>query len=74
MIHYEFINASSVIDIQNNYVYEDDDNANNGSSIMDSEFLYNSGSIDQSTCMVIKNNRLIGAYKIPSLVDSNDAT
>ncbi len=74
VLHYEFINAASVIDIQNNYVYADDDNANNGSTIMDSEFLYNSAGVDQSACMVIKNNRLIGAYRIPSLLDSNEAT
>ncbi len=74
VIHYEFINASSVIDIQNNYVYADDNDANNGATIMDSEFLYNSAGVDQSNCMLIKNNRLIGAYKIPALSDSNDAT
>ncbi len=74
VIHYEFVNASSVIDIQNNYVYADDENANNGKTIVDSEFLYNSSGVDQTGCMVIKNNCLIGAYKIPSLQDSSDAT
>jgi len=74
VIHYEFVNASSVVDIQNNFVYADDDNANNGATIMDSEFLYNSAGVDQSNCMIVKNNQLIGAYKVPALTDSNDAT
>lgn len=74
VIHYEFINASSVVDIQNNFVYADDENANDGATLMESEFLYNSSDIDQSTCMVIKNNRLIGAYKVPPLTGSNEST
>ncbi len=74
VIHYEFVNASSVVDIQNNFVYADDENANNGSTLMESEFLYNSSDIDQSTCMVIKNNRLIGAYKVPPMTGSSKST
>lgn len=74
VIHYQFVNANSVVDIQNNYVYANDNNANNGSSVLASEFLHNSAGVNQTNCMVIKSNRLIGAYKIPSLLDSNDET
>ncbi len=74
VIHYEFVNANSVVDIQNNYVYADDNNANNGSSILDAEFVHNSSGVNQTSCMVVKNNRLIGAYKVPDLRDSNEET
>ncbi|MBQ8895159.1 MAG: cadherin-like beta sandwich domain-containing protein [Clostridia bacterium] len=74
VIHYEFINARSVVDIQNNYIYQDDSKSNNGRSVLDAEFVANSASVDQSGCIVIKNNQLIGAYKIPSLSGANRAT
>lgn len=74
VIHYEFTNARSVIDIQNNYVYKDDAGGTAGGTIIDTEFLSNSASVDQSGCIVIKNNQLIGAYKIPSLKGSSPTT
>ena len=74
VIHYEFTNARSVVDIQNNYVYKDDNNGNTGGTLIDTEFVSNSASVDQTSCIVIKNNQLIGAYKIPSLYGASSST
>lgn len=74
VLHYEFTSARSVVDIQNNYVYEDDDEANNGSTVLAAEFVSNSSSVDQTSAIKIKNNQLIGAYKIPTLKGSYTET
>ncbi|MBQ7090477.1 MAG: S-layer homology domain-containing protein [Clostridia bacterium] len=69
IIHYEFVNMKTVVDIQDNYFYCQD-----GGSVLAPEFVVDSAQSDQSNCMVIKNNRLFGAYKIPNLKGSNNAT
>ena len=69
VIHYEFINARTLIEAQNNYFYTDDQNGNQGKSFLDPEYIY-STTVDYSDCIVVKNNVLIGAYKVPSLAGS----
>ncbi len=69
IIHYEFLNLKTVVDIQDNYFY-----CANGGSVLAPEFLMDSAQSDQSNCMVIKNNRLFGAYKIPNLKGSSAST
>mgnify|MGYP003302953043 CR=1 FL=1 len=65
VIHFQFVNTGSVYNIKENYFYGQD-----GTSFMDSEFLVNASSLDMSSCMSVRNNRFIGTYKAPSLVDS----
>lgn len=74
VIHYEFINARSVVLIRDNYFYAEDDQANNGKTVMDTEFVSQSSSVDQTSAIKIEGNRLIGTYKIPTLKGSNVAT
>lgn len=74
LIHYEFTSASAVLDIQNNYIYQNDNNANNGASVMDAEFVDRSTTVDMTSSIVIKNNQLIGAYKIPNMINSSEST
>ncbi len=65
VIHFQFVNSGSVYSLQNNYFYGQD-----GTTFMDSEFLVNATMADMSSCMAVRNNRFIGTYKVPSLVDS----
>lgn len=69
IVHFQFVNSGSVYDIQENYFYSQD-----GTTFMDSEFLVNSGLSDMSACMAVRNNRFVGAYKVPSLVGSFNQT
>lgn len=66
VFHFELINKNSIFDLQNNYVYAD-----TVSSVLEAEFLVDSSALDQSACFVIKNNRLIGTYLIPSMQGVN---
>ena len=62
LIHYEFINKNSTISMENNYIYSSD-----ATSVLHPEFLVDSVNIDQTSCMNIENNILIGAYMIPDV-------
>ena len=69
VIHFQFVNSGSVYNIQDNYFYGAD-----GTSFMDNEFVASSDIADMTSNMAVRNNRFIGAYKVPSLVNSNVET
>ncbi len=69
VIHFQFVNSNSAVNMQGNYFYGSD-----GTSFMDSEFLLNSYLSDQTSCMHIRNNWFIGAYKVPDLTGSHADT
>ena len=66
VLHFELINKGTVVDIQDNYVY-----SSTPTSVLDAEYWLDSSALDQSSCIVIKNNQLIGAYKVPSMQGVN---
>ncbi len=69
IIHFQFVNSNSTVNVQGNYFYAPD-----RTTFMDSEFIKNSYLSDQSSCMVVENNWFIGAYKVPDLNGTNDDT
>ncbi len=69
IIHFELLNRNTVADIQNNYFY-----SSTPTAILETEFLLDSAGVDQSSCFVIRSNRLVGAYKIPTLAGANAST
>lgn len=69
VIHYQFTGNTTTLDVQGNYFYQKD-----GSAFVNSEFLINSDASDLTSCMVVRNNWLIGAYKVPSLLGSSADT
>lgn len=71
LIHYEFINKNSTVSFVDNYVWSDADAL---TSILNPEFLLDSVNVDQTSCMYIRNNVLIGAYMIPDVSTGNKDT
>ncbi len=69
VIHFELVNKNTVVDMQDNYFYSEEP-----TSVLELEFGVDSFGVDQSSCFVIRNNRFVGTYKIPSLAGSNEST
>lgn len=69
IIHFELLNKNTVVDLKNNYFY-----SATPTTVLENEYLVDSPNIDQSSCFNIRGNRLVGAYKIPSLASANSST
>ncbi len=69
LIHYEFVNKNSSFDLRDNYIY-----SSVPTSVLAPEFLLDSINVDQTACIQISNNRLLGAYMVPDLNGANSDT
>ncbi len=69
LIHYEFINKNSVINLQNNYIYSD-----TLTTVVVPEYLIESAANDQTNCFIFHKNVMINSYKIPTVKGAGNDT
>ncbi len=69
LIHYEFINKNSVIDLQKNYIYSD-----TLTTVVTPEYLIDSAANDQTSCFIFRKNVMLNSYKIPTVKGASNDT
>ncbi len=70
VFHFQLIGLSNFVDIQNNYFCSPE----SAIPFMDTEFVLDSKSVDQTSCFKIRNNHFLNTYVIPDMEGSNEAT